>query len=963
MLATKVLRVGDGYQYLSRQVASGDVELAREQQLADYYAASGMSPGRWYGSGLKGLAGDIKPGDVVTPEAMTRLFRDGCDPTSGEPLGISFAERKGSGSAVAGFDPVFTAPKSASVLWALGDEPTRTAVVEVHHAALGQTLDFVERKVVRTRIGAGGREQVTTGGLIAAGFEHVDSRLNDPNLHTHLVIANKVQGPDGRWRSLDGRTLLEATVAASELYDGLLADELTRRLGVRWELRDRGTRHNPALAIVGLPDDLLVEFSRRTAQVDAAQEAWEGKFVAKHGRTPTPLEVTKARQQLTRSTRPKKVLQPVSELFEDWANRARALTGREPHDLAARALLGDYGRMLHAHDVADEVRAALVATVVADVEGRAATFTTWNLTAAAARATRILPMASPEERIALVGELVTAAAGKCVRLDDGAAHRIGEERFTTPAILAAEQELLTIAGAHLPFGAPPAAMVVRLLDAYPRLGVDQRAAAAAVLGSGQVVDTVVGPAGSGKTTTLRTVIDAWTGLYGQPAIALAPSATAARVLGDALGVRAETTAKWLFESDRNEQRGHEARDVALRSPLTPPPGRAAVERWLGELRAEIEAWTLHRGQIVVLDEASLADTPTLAAILHQAADAGTKVVLVGDPEQKPAIGPGGGFGMLAHQHITAQLTTLHRFAEPWEANATLRVRMGDPRAVDLYRIQGRISSGEPDALLDQAVAEAADDTAAGRVVLLQAADARTVRELNVRAHQIAVLAGRAARTGGVLLADEATATVGDRVVTRRNDRRVRTPDGFVRNGDLWDVVESGPDGSLVVAPAERSGSAGFVVQLAPDYVREHVELGYATTTARAQGATVDVTRTVVTSAMAREDLYVAVTRGRDRNQLYVPTAPLDPDCPPGTPAPLNAYEVLRGVLATNRIPTTATEAWAKYHPGEPAPVALSRPQPTRASGVHPQTPPTPSTAVPSRVPAGPVVELSRTTSR
>lgn len=321
MLAVKVLRVGDGYQYLARQVAWGDVELAREQRLADYYAAAGMSPGRWYGGGLTGLAGDLKPGDVVTPEAMTRLFRDGCDPTSGAPLGVSFAERTGAGSTVAGFDLVFTVAKSASVLWALGDEPPRTAVVAARHAALAQILDFVERKVVRTRIGAGGRagchRRADRRGLRARRL-----RLNDPNLHTHLVIANKVQGPDGRWRSLDGRALLQATVAASELYDGLLADELIRRLGVCWELRDRGPRHNPAQALVGLPDGLLVALSRRTAQVDAAQEEWEATFVAEHGRTPTPLEVTKARQQLTRSTRPKKVLRPVSELLEDWANRA-----------------------------------------------------------------------------------------------------------------------------------------------------------------------------------------------------------------------------------------------------------------------------------------------------------------------------------------------------------------------------------------------------------------------------------------------------------------------------------------------------------------------------------------------------------------------------------------------------------------------------------------------------------------
>ncbi len=597
---------------------------------------------------------------------------------------------------------------------------------------------------------------------------------------------------------------------------------------------------------------------------------------------------------------------------------------------------------------------------MADVEGRAATFTTWNLTAAAARATRLLPMATPAERIRLVGQLVTAAAGRCVRLDDGAVRRIGEERFTTPAILNAEHDLLTIAAEPLPFGTPPAAMVDRLLDASPSLSRDQKEAAAAVLGSGRVVDTLVGPAGSGKTTTLRAVAAAWTELYGQPPIALAPSATAAHVLGDGLGVRAETTAKWLFETSRNQSGRQDARDLTVRAALSPAPGRAIAGQRLVEIEAEIQAWSLHRGQIVVLDEASLANTPTLAAVLHQAGDVGAKVVLVGDPAQKPAIGPGGGFGMLAHQHLTAQLTTLHRFTQPWEATATLRIRMGDPRAIDAYRIAGRISRGEPDALLDQAVAEAADDTTAGKVVLLQAADTRTVHKLNVRAHQIAVLAGRAARDGGTLLADGATATVGDRVVTRRNDRRVRTPDGFVRNGDLWDIVQTVPDGSLLVAPVSPGGD-GFVVHLAADYVNQHMELGYATTTTRAQGATVDITRTLVTPAMAREDLYVAVSRGREHNQLYVPTSPLDPDCPPGTPAPRSAEEVLRAVLATNRIPATATETWAKYHPEEPVPLAVSRPQPERDPDARPQTPLTPSTTVPAQGPAGPVVEVSGTT--
>lgn len=954
MLAIAKLTVGDGYEYLSQQVATGDIEISRSQALAAYYAASGTEPGVWLGRGLDGLA-EVRRGGKVTREAMTRVFRDGRDPSTGDPLGVPFdALHVGHGKPVAGFDLVFTVPKSASVLWALGDAATREAVVGAHRSALAQALTFLEDKAIRTRVGAGGSRQVRTLGVVAAGFEHVDSRLNDPNLHTHLVIANKVQTSDGTLRALDGRTLLQATVSVSELYDGFLADELSRRLGVRWELRDRGPRRNPTLALQGVPDEVLDLFSRRGAQVDAAQQAWEATFVNKHGRAPDPVEVTKARALLTRSSRPAKVLRPLGDLFEAWANRARALTGLEPRDLAARALVGDYGRSLHVHDVAGPMRAALVDQVLADVQGRAAVFSTWTLTAAAARATRVLPMASPDERIALVGTLVTAAAGSCVRLDDGQVRRIGEEKFTTPAILAAEQELLHRAAAATGLGVPRDFQIATALARHPRLSQDQRAAAGAVLASGQVVDTLVGPAGSGKTTTLRALIDTWQSTYGQPVVALAPSATAAQVLHEALGIRAETTAKWLYEHARNDERRTNARDLAARLPLTQAAGRDPVHTRLGELTDQIRTWELSRGQLVVLDEASLADTRTLAAIVGQAADAGAKVLLVGDPAQRPAIGPGGGFGMLVHRHATAQLTALHRFSQPWEAAASLQVRAGDARAIGVYRAEGRIHQGSADEVLDAAVLAAGTDAANGKVVLLQAVDSRTVHELNARAHALAVLEGRADRDGDVPLADDSTATVGDRVVTRRNDRRLRTPDGFVRNGALWDVVATAPDGSLTVRAAGFVGDGdAAAVRLPAVYVRQHVELGYATTTARSQGRTVDSTHTVVTTAMAREDLYVAVTRGRDHNQLYVPTGDLDPDCPPGPPPFREVEDTLHTVLATNRIPTTATETWAANHPGVPvplpAPLAARRAVPVVASAPLGRRLP-PDRAAPTAVP-------------
>src|SRR5665647_3502567 len=427
------LTAGDGYAYLTHHVAAGDAGLEAGASLTGYYEQTGNPPGRWYGSGLAGLGseaiGRATPGDVVTEPAMAAVFRDGHDPVTGAALGHPYprfdtTERR----AVVGYDLTFTAPKSVSVLWALADDPTRATVYEAHRAALASTLDFVEQTVIRTRVGEAGRRQVRTRGMIAAAFDHWDSRAGDPNLHTHVVIANKVQGPDGVWRSVDGRTVHVAVVTVSELYDALLADELTRRLPVQWSMRDRGPRRNPAFEVTGIGEDLLAHFSTRAEQIHCAEQEWLAQFEADHGRAPTRIETTKARQHLTRATRPPKTVRRLADLLADWCNRARALTGIEPRDLAARALTGTYGRALHAHDVGSEVRAAMVAQTLAEVSGKRSVWTTWNLGAAAVRASKLLRMASPAERRALLDTVTTDAAAACVHLDDNrdpATRRVG----------------------------------------------------------------------------------------------------------------------------------------------------------------------------------------------------------------------------------------------------------------------------------------------------------------------------------------------------------------------------------------------------------------------------------------------------------------------------------------------------------------------------------------------------------
>ena len=211
------------------------------------------------------------------------------------------------------------------------------------------------------------------------------------------------------------------------------------------------------------------------------------------------------------------------------------LTGVEPVDLATRALHGTYGRALHAHDVGPEVRAALVAQVLEEVATSRSVWTTWNLGAAASRATKSLRMASAVERRALLNALTTQAAAGCGHLDDTRdpdTRRVGEDLFTSTELLAAEKVLLDAAETDSPAGLTAFALHDPRYRADALLGPlapDQRAAAQAVLTSGRLLDALVGPAGSGKTTALAALTGIWRRRVGT-VVGLAPSAAAAHTL-------------------------------------------------------------------------------------------------------------------------------------------------------------------------------------------------------------------------------------------------------------------------------------------------------------------------------------------------------------------------------------------------------------------------------------------------
>jgi hypothetical protein len=220
---------------------------------------------------------------------------------------------------------------------------------------------------------------------------------------------------------------------------------------------------------------------------------------------------------------------------------------------------------------------------------------------------------------------------------------------------------------------------------------------------------------------------------------------------------------------------------------------------------------------------------------------------------------------------TVTLTELHRFAHPEEAAATLAVRAGDPAALSHYFDNGRVHSGDVGTSTEAAYAAWTADQQDGKSSLLLAATRDTVRELNERARQdrLDALGGTAGTEVG--LADGTRASAGDVVVTRQNDRTLRSRDGsWVKNGERWRVLAVRPDGGMALERLGRkSPSTTARVVLPAAYVARHLQLGYASTIHGAQGATVDTTHTVLAGTEARQSLYVAVSRGRESNHLYV----------------------------------------------------------------------------------------------
>ena len=230
---------------------------------------------------------------------------------------------------VAGYDLTFSPVKSVSTLWAVADPRTAVAIERAHRAAVADALRFIEEQALFTRTGPQGIRQVNVHGLVAAAFTHRDSRAGDPDLHTHVAVANKVQTLDGRWLSIDGRVLFKAKVAASETYNTALERHLRDALGVRFAERP-GTdpAKRPIREIVGVDPRLNERWSSRRALINARRGELAVQFQADHGRPPTAVEALQLAQQATLETRDAKhEPRSYAEQRATWLDEAAAVLG------------------------------------------------------------------------------------------------------------------------------------------------------------------------------------------------------------------------------------------------------------------------------------------------------------------------------------------------------------------------------------------------------------------------------------------------------------------------------------------------------------------------------------------------------------------------------------------------------------------------------------------------------------
>jgi conjugative relaxase-like TrwC/TraI family protein len=831
--------------YYLDQVVSG---------IEDYYGEAGEAPGYWLASSaeLLGLEGRVVSEDL-------RAVLTGHDPDTGERLHRSHNRK------VPGWDLTFRAPKSVSVLWALGGPEMADQVVAAHESAVARAMSYMEETAAWTRTGRDGLHRVRADGFVAAGFRHRTSRDRDPLVHTHVLVANSVRAADGRWRTIDATALYDHARTGGYLYQAQLRHELTERLGVSWRPVVNGLAD-----VEGVEDGLIGLFSKRRERIEATLAEW-GLSSAKAAQVST-LETRRAKEDRPETT---------GEQLARWRSEAvsagydpavvgavtSALPGHRATFTGERASDHDAGTAVvspdHRHVAVDAAVSTRVFDLLSSSDGLTAQRSTFDRRDVLCRLAEQLPAA--------VGvDAIEAAASAYLSRPEvvmiGWDERCGTS-YSTVELMELESRLVDQV-THGQLGGRGVATDQTIgvaLAARPSISDEQAQVVTAMCTSGNQVDVLVAAAGTGKTFSLDAARESWQ-RSGHYVTGCALAASAAHELQAGAGIESTTIAKLQRDLDRGDR--------------------------------HLDART-----VLVVDEAGMVGTRTLAPLIDTAMSAGAKVVLVGDPKQLPEITAGGLLAALEQRGAVLTLVENRRQQDPTERAALHQLRSGDvDDAMAALRGHGNVVAA-PDAetARNAIVADWYEHRQRGDSALMMARRNSDVDDLNRRARRLVADAGEL--SGEPIVVAGRPFQIGDQIICTRNDHPKD-----IRNGTTGTIIEIDHRRHAVTL-AETDGTTR---RLEREYIDAGwMRHGYAVTVHKAQGRTCDHGLLLASDDLHREAGYVGLSRGRESNRMYlVSTEPAD-ELEPHTSArdddAIDPYDLIAQALGRSAAKTLAIE--------------------------------------------------------
>jgi hypothetical protein len=557
-----------------------------------------------------------------------------------------------------------------------------------------------------------GRYEEATG-FVGLTWEHLTNRENEPQLHIHATVLNRVvTKSDGKIRALDGRGFRPIKEAIGASFAAALEGLMAERFEVAFALREDGK----AREIVGVSQELRADASTRRAQVVVQGATWAAEYVERHGRVPDAAAMKDIMDRATMtSRRPKDGRDPMVAV-RGWVDRQRdRLTGlpRRVAELAGHRPTAQTVTGREIVPVAEFVAAEhqeLVAGAIATVQAQYSTWTLGNVfdqiqllgpdlravpreqqqAAYEQLAAMAVGVDNPFKVLQLTGGDPVAVPVELRRADGRSIYRPAhDERYCTQEHLDAEEKVVAQARQHSAPTLGAAELAILEVELGARgLGPDQVAAVVGVLGSGRAGDVLIGPAGTGKSYTLATLTEVWRERFGGRVLGLATSQIAANVLAGE-GLTTMNTTKFL-------------------------------SRFTPDARGEV-ADRVRPGDLFVLDESGMSSHSEIIQIAALVAAGGGKLLYTGDNAQLGAVGAGGMFTLLAQRNGAFELDTVRRFVNEWEGPASLRLSDGDVSVLAEYQARGRIRYGAEEQMHAAAVDMAVTDTLAGLRPLLTVA--------------------------------------------------------------------------------------------------------------------------------------------------------------------------------------------------------------------------------------------------